>query len=173
MFVCAMNPCPCGYYGDGEKPCICSVPAVKKYQSKISGPLLDRMDMILTIEREYGGYGDWGKQESDNNITQGNQDSDSPVELKKHILQAHHRQQQRYKNSIYNTNSEVAANDIETYMPLDKECRDIIAIATKKLSLSLRVVHKTIRLARSIADFDDAENIRKQDILEALQYRSQ
>ena len=93
--------------------------------------------------------------------------------MKKHILQAHHRQQQRYKNSIYNTNSEVAAKDIETYMPLDKECRDIIAIATKKLSLSLRVVHKTIRLARSIADFDDTENIRKQDILEALQYRSQ
>ena len=74
MFVCAMNPCPCGYYGDGEKPCICSIPAVKKYQSKISGPLLDRMDMILTIGREHGGYSDSRENQLDNNIEKNNQD---------------------------------------------------------------------------------------------------
>ncbi len=169
MFVCAMNPCPCGYYGDGEKPCICSINAVKKYQSKISGPLLDRMDMILTIGRE-NGIEENIKWTVNKNLTES---KDEMKMIKDNLLYAQSMQQKRYAESIYTTNSDVLAHDIVTYMPLDKECKALLDIATKKLSLSLRVVHKTIRLARSIADFSGADNIRKEDILEALQYRSE
>lgn len=162
MFVCAMNPCPCGYFQDGEKPCICSTQRIKKYQSKISGPILDRIDMVLEIKRE--------KIVLDGHEVDRGKNNDS--ELYDILLRGYEMQKERYKNSSYTHNSNVNWFDIDVFIPMSHECRELLEVAANKLALSLRVVHKTITLARSIADFAGRAMIEKADILEALQYRS-
>lgn len=97
MFVCAMNPCPCGYFQDGEKPCICSTQRIKKYQSKISGPILDRIDMVLEIKRE--------KIVLDGHEVDRGKNNDS--ELYDILLRGYEMQKERYKNSSYTHNSNV------------------------------------------------------------------
>lgn len=163
MFLGAMNPCVCWYYGDTYHTCRCSLQAIKRYQSKISWPLLDRMDMVLSIDNKESGwfFGNTNKSSTENNT------------IKAKIAQARDIQKKRYENTPYTSNSDVSSRDIPVFMPLSEDCTSILHTAVQKLHFSLRVIHKTIKVARSIADYDNIESIQKEHILEALQYRSQ
>lgn len=162
MFVGTSNPCVCGYYADPYHQCRCSINSIKKYQSKLSWPFLDRMDLILQIENQ------------EENIFQNKSTliGEDKKTMKAKIQKAICIQKERYKDTPYTTNWQVLPKDIEKYMPLSQECQSILQIAVKKFHLSLRAVHKTIRVARTIADYDWVEHIKKQHLLEALQYRS-
>lgn len=160
MFVAAMNPCKCGYHKDPEKSCICSIHDIKKYQSKISGPLLDRIDMILEIPRE--------------NIDKilGNIQSESSEILRNKVINAWKIQQKRFAGTSIFSNAQMGAKQLEQYISLDQQSKDFLIQAAQKLVLSPRVVHRTIKLARTIADMEGAENISIQHLAEAMQYRS-
>ncbi len=165
IFVGATNPCVCGYYGDPYHSCRCPITSIKKYQSKMSGPLLDRMDIILQIENQEKG------NILNNSQAQGNIDSASVTKEK--IQQAWEMQQNRYKETAYKTNAHVSLKDLHKFIHLSDECEKILQVAIHKLHYSLRVVHKTIKLARTIADYDNEATVGKKHILEALSYRAQ
>ncbi len=159
MLVAAMNPCKCGYYKDKEKPCTCGLHEIKKYQSKISWPLLDRFDMLLEVPREQVA------------TVLHNQQSDSSESIKTVVYECRQRQQKRFKESEFTTNSQLTAKWIQTYIHLSSETQELLIQAAKQLNLSTRAVHRTIKLARTIADLDGAEDILKQHVSEAIQYR--
>jgi magnesium chelatase family protein len=158
MVVWAMNPCICGYYKDEEKICICAPNSVKKYQNKISWPLLDRFDIIIEVKREYI----W-KDKSSLSITSNS--------MRENIMKAWDIQQQRYQHTAIRSNSQLGWKDIKKYIVLDNECEELLLVAQKKLSLSHRWVHRILKVSRTIADYEWSEHIQKQHLLEALQYR--
>ena len=160
MFVATMNPCKCWYYQDPEKPCKCSLNEIKKYQWRISWPLLDRFDILLEVPRQ--------KIEK---ILSTNKEETSNC-IRKKVVNAWKIQRNRYKNEKINFNSQLDAKLINKYCKLSEDVKDILKQATERMSLSARAIHRVIRLSRTLADLDSSENITKQHILEALQYRS-
>ena len=160
MFVAAMNPCICGYYKDPEKSCICSLRAIQKYQSKISGPLLDRIDMILEIPRENIEY------------ILGPEHTQSSEEIRQQVLKARQRQQQRFSDTDIFNNAHMTAKHLESLVPIDQEGKDFLVQASRALTLSPRVVHRTIKLARTIADMQGDTDVSITHLAEALQYRN-
>ena len=160
MFVAAMNPCKCGYHKDPEKACICSIQDIKRYQSKISGPLLDRIDMILEIPRE----------KIDKILDLGTSDSSEAIREK--VLNARKIQQSRFAGTGIFSNAQMGSREIDHYIHLDQQAKDFLVQAAQKLTLSPRVVHRTIKLARTIADMESSETISLQHLAEAMQYRS-
>lgn len=160
MFVAAMNPCKCGYHKDPQKACICSIHDIKKYQSKISGPLLDRVDMILEIPRE----------NIDNILNTVQSESSSVLRAKVH--KARKIQQTRFNSAGIFNNAQMSPKHIDTYIHLDKQAKQFLIDAAQKLTLSPRVVHRTIKLARTIADMEDQADISINHLAEAMQYRS-
>ncbi|MDR2415830.1 MAG: YifB family Mg chelatase-like AAA ATPase [Candidatus Peribacteria bacterium] len=160
MFIASMNPCKCGYYKDNIKPCHCSASDIKRYQSRISGPLLDRIDIILEIPRE--------QIDTILNLQQG-ENSDS---LRKKVIAARKIQQERFKGLPLHANAQMTAKELQEIIPLDSTCKDFLSQAANALNLSGRVVHRTIKLARTIADMYHTEHILVQHLAEAIQYRS-
>lgn len=160
MLVGAMNPCKCGFYKDSQKDCICSYNDIKRYQSKISGPLLDRFDMILEIPRE------------DVDTILNKKTTESSWAIREKIQESRAMQQKRYHDTPYVTNAQLWAKAISQFIPLDKESEDFLKTAVKSLHLSPRVIHRTIKLARTIADVEWVEDIQTSHIAEALQYRA-
>ncbi|WP_058485144.1 YifB family Mg chelatase-like AAA ATPase [Defluviitalea phaphyphila] len=159
MLVCSMNPCPCGYLGDDEK-CHCQPEQVKKYLSKISGPLLDRLD--IHVEASPVKYDDLDVKEK----------SESSASIKKRVLQAQKIQQERYKNESIYFNAQLSASQIDKYCVLGKEERDLLKNAFEKLNLSARAYHRILKVSRTIADLEGEEKIGLQHLSEAIQYRS-
>ena len=160
MFVAAMNPCICGYYKDPEKNCSCSHMDIKRYQSKISWPLLDRIDMILEIPRE-------DIDKILNNISE-----ESSMSIRDKVINAWKLQQKRFSWLAITSNAQITSKHIDELIPLDEESKKFLADAAKKLTLSTRVVHRTMKLARTIADIQGQESVSIQHLAEALQYRS-
>lgn len=160
MFVAAMNPCKCGYYKDPEKACTCSLLDIRRYQSKISWPLLDRIDMILEIPRE-----DIEKILA--NIAEENSDT-----IRDKVINARKIQQKRFLWLWIWSNAQITSKYIDQLIPLDAGCKDFLAQASRKLTLSTRVVHRTIKLARTIADIQGQESVSINHLAEAMQYRS-
>jgi magnesium chelatase family protein len=160
MFVWTMNPCKCWFYKDSKKHCKCSINEIKKYQSKISWPLLDRFDMILEIPRE--------------NIDKilDKQKWESSKELREKVYKCWQIQQKRFKWSRISTNSQMWPKDIEKYITISPEAETFLKNSVKSLGLSPRVIHRTIKLARTIADLENIEKININHIAEAIQYRS-
>lgn len=160
MFVASMNPCKCGYFKDPEKLCTCSINEIKRYQSKISGPLLDRIDMILEIPRE--------------NISTllDKQNNLSSAELREQVTQAWHIQQERFKGADIQANAYMRAQDIDHYIHLDPASKELITTASQRLNLSGRLVHRLIKLSRTIADMQGSNDIGTTHLMEALNYRS-
>jgi magnesium chelatase family protein len=156
LLLGAMNPCVCGYYGDTEKQCSCSLTAVKNYQHKISGPLLDRIDIVMQLSRD----------------SSSTQSSMSAVEINLRISTARDMQKKRYAGTPYYSNADLKAGDISIYIVLDAACQGIIQRAQEKLGLSMRIVHKTMKIARSVADFEGSEEVKVEHVMEALQMRS-
>lgn len=158
--LATMNPCPCGYKGDRKISCICSEPHVKRYQKKISGPLLDRFDIFIEVAKT-----PMGRIFSEGKKTQ--------VDYENKIATASEIQKQRFKNHSKTTkNSDMTLKEIKRTCPLSKESKLILNQASKNLHLSNRGYLKTIKIARTIADLDHSENIQQHHIAEAIQYRS-
>lgn len=159
MLVATMNPCPCGYYGSSNK-CTCTDSIIKKYIGKISGPLLDRIDIqIETSAVEYDKLVSKSKGKSS-------------AELKEIVLRTIAIQKNRYKDEKFNYNSELSAKDIPVYCSISTETEQILRDIHEKLNLSARAYHKILKVARTIADIDECDNISLEHILEAVQYRS-
>lgn len=160
MFVAAMNPCPCGYYGSDEKECVCSEYKIAKYMNKISGPLLDRIDVQIEVKPvDYKNLKESKKGKTSKEIRQ-------KVNFAKNI------QIERYKDYNFYSNSEIPTNLIEKYCKLDDKAENILMSAFNKLGLSARAYTRILKVARTIADLDGKEVIESEHIAEAIQYRN-
>ena len=160
MFIASMNPCPCGYYGSQTHPCSCSPKQVNDYISKISGPLLDRIDIHLNVPTvKY--------IELNSNIQ-----SESSIEIRKRVNEARKIQLNRFKNDNIFSNSELSSSLIQKYCTLDEENNLIMKNAFERLNLSARAYSRVLKVARTIADLDNSQHIKKEHLLEAIQYRA-
>ena len=157
QLVAAMNPCPCGYYGDKSGRCQCRPEQIKRYQEKLSGPLLDRIDLHITVP---------ALPASD---LQSAQKGESSEVVRDRVIQAYQRQQARQGKA----NNELSPSELDQFALLgDAESR-ILAMAQSRLNLSARGYHRVLRVARTIADLASSENIQTPHLTEALSYRSQ
>ena len=159
MLVAAMNPCPCGYLGSGDK-CHCTVNEIAKYQSKISGPLLDRIDLM--VEMPAVGY---------ENL-QSTASGESSTEIKKRVVKAHEIQLLRYKKEGIFFNAQLNAAQVEKYCVLGEAEQKLLKAAFSSMDLSARAYHKILKVARTAADLDGSEEITVRHLAEVLQYRS-
>ncbi len=159
MLVAAMNPCPCGYYGENNR-CRCTTNEIVKYHNKISGPLLDRIDIQVDVSPV-------NYYDLDSNIK-----SESSEEIRKRVINAHIIQQERFKNDNITFNSQMTPSQIDKYCILGEKEKIIMKKAFDSLKLSARGYHKILKLARTIADLDNSENINVKHIAEAIQYRN-
>ncbi|MEK7097473.1 MAG: YifB family Mg chelatase-like AAA ATPase, partial [Patescibacteria group bacterium] len=159
LLVAAQNPCPCGYQSDPDKRCICSPIQIMRYQKKISGPLLDRIDIHIEVPRlKYDKLTSKKVAEESKNV-------------KKRVQEARDIQAKRFKGLKTKANSGISAREIKEFCKLDKEAEKIIANAVEQMKLSARVYHRLLKIARTIADLEKTENIQANHVAEALQYR--
>ncbi len=162
MLVAAMNPCPCGFLTDPRKECRCTPIQIQKYISKISGPLLDRIDIQVEVPPV-----------PLENLKSGKEYCEESSEMiRKRVIQCREIQFERFKNKKYFSNSHISARDIERLCAMTKEARRLLLSANKELGLSVRAYHKIQKVARTIADLAQSEIIDVNHIAEAVQYRS-
>jgi magnesium chelatase family protein len=159
LLVAAQNPCPCGFLSDPEKHCTCSPHQIMKYQKKVSGPLLDRIDIHIEVPRL--------KYEKIASEKQ----SESSKMVKLRVQKARDTQQKRFTNLRLKTNSEIGSKYIKEFCLLDTDAEKLIGQAVNQMKLSGRVFHRLLKVARTIADLEQSEKIKEGHIAEALQYR--
>lgn len=160
ILVAAMNPCPCGYLGDSEKACGCSAGQIIGYRKKISGPILDRIDLHVEVPRLA-----FGK------LSSTDKEAESSVQIKERVEQARQRQQGRFGGMKCLTNSEMSSAATRKLCPLDESSLKLMQKAVNKLNISARAYFRILKVARTIADLAEREKIAADDIAEALQYR--
>ena len=160
MLLGAMNPCPCGYLGAKEKQCTCSDFQINRYLSKLSGPLLDRIDLHIDVPRLTS------KELIDNSSHE-----ESSISIRKRVMSARKIQAERYKDEGILTNSELTAKLIKKYCQIDNESASLMKVAIAKYQLSGRSYDRILKIARTIADLDCSENIKQSHLMQALQYR--
>lgn len=161
MLVAAMNPCPCGYLGHPDRPCTCAGGMLSKYNSRISGPLLDRIDLHIEVTP----------------VTFGNLNSDQPEEesatIRRRVTRAREIQALRFQNKAgYLVNAAMNAADIRKYCACDKESLALLEAAMKRLFFSARAYSRILKVARTIADLEESRLISASHISEAIQYRN-
>ena len=160
MMVASMNPCPCGYYGSKDKECICGEKAINRYMGKVSGPLLDRIDIHIEVEAVK-----YQKLDS-------SERGETSEEIKERVNKARKIQQERYsKYGIY-SNAELTPGLIDSFCKLNNKCKEILEQSFERLGLSARAYGRILKVARTIADLDKKENIEVKHLAEAIQYRS-
>ncbi len=159
LMVAAMNPCPCGYLNDDLKNCSCAPHQIIKYKRKLSGPLLDRID--LHVEAPRLKYEEMAKENS----------GETSETVRKRVDKARRIQFDRFKNDGILTNREMSPRHIKKYCGLDESGEKIIKSAVSALGLSTRTYHRLLKISRTIADLDDSPNIEARHIAEAIQYR--
>ena len=159
MLVASMNPCPCGYLGDKEKECKCTEKQIQVYRSRISGPLLDRIDMHIEVPNVKFNHFD-------------NDDEEKSIKIKERVDKARKIQLERYKEYGIFSNSELDSKLINKFCKLNSHSKEILKKYFEKLNLSARAYSRVLRVARTIADLDNSQNIKEEHLLEALQYRS-
>jgi magnesium chelatase family protein len=161
MLMASMNPCPCGYYNHPEKDCVCAPGVVQKYLSKISGPLLDRID--LHVEVTPVPFSELSNLKR----------SETSKDIRERVIHARQIQTIRYSDSegVY-CNAQMRTKDLRTYCSLDESCNALLKIAMERLGLSARAYDRILKVARTIADLESSESILTSHIAEAIQYRS-
>ena len=166
MLLASMNPCPCGYhgapYGQGEnrRECNCAPQLIQKYRSKISGPLLDRIDIHLTVPAvAYEKLAEARQGESSKNI-------------RERVVCARQVQEQRFRNSSSRNNSGMNRKELETHAELADSSRKILQLAMTKMGLSARAYDRILKVARTIADLAGEQKIDTPHVAEAIQYRN-
>ncbi|MGN1211679.1 MAG: YifB family Mg chelatase-like AAA ATPase [Candidatus Cryptobacteroides sp.] len=158
MLVAATNPCPCGFYGDGNR-CVCTPSKRLSYISRLSGPMMDRIDLQVVVRRVT----------SSQLAAKGGEESSTQVAER--VKRAREIQLQRYSEENIFTNSEMNIRQIEKFCPLSTECRSFLNRIMESMNLSLRAYHRIIRLARTIADLEGSHQISENHILEAASFR--
>ena len=160
MLIASMNPCPCGYFGSKDKECCCRPDQIKKYRNKISGPLLDRIDLHIEV----------------NSVKYNKLQNDKPEEnsetIRKRVNKARRIQIERYKKYNIYSNSELTPKLIEKYCKLDTSCKHLLEMSFEKLGLSARAYSRILKVARTIADLQESKEINQTHLAEAIQYRS-
>lgn len=160
MFIASMNPCPCGYYGSGEKECTCSPQAINRYLGRLSGPLLDRIDIHIEV-----------KPVKYKKLSSKDRPEVSYI-IKERVDRARKIQLARYEGLGIYSNSGLTPKLIEKYCKIDEKGQQILDSAFKKLGLSARAYGRILKVARTIADLDGKDNIDYRHLAEAIQYRS-
>jgi len=159
MLVAAMNPCPCGYYGDHVKECKCSSSEISRYQKRISGPLLDRIDIFIEVPRvEY-------EKLTDDTLGESSEKVRGRVEAARQI------QQKRFEGTKLTCNAEMTPVEVKEFCRVEPPAQSLLRTAMKQLHLTARAFHRVLKLARTIADLDRAAIIKANHLAEALQYR--
>ncbi|MFH0819043.1 MAG: YifB family Mg chelatase-like AAA ATPase [Patescibacteria group bacterium] len=159
ILVASMNPCPCGYKGDQQKECTCSPLQIINYQKKISGPILDRIDLHVNVPRiKFSKLAD-------------NKNAEASAIIQKRVEKARLIQKQRFAGKKILVNSEMGNREVQEYCILNKESLELLKQAVTKLNLSPRAYFRILKLARTIADLDENNHIETQHVAEALQYR--
>lgn len=160
MMICAMNPCPCGYYGHPTRPCTCSHGAAQRYLNKVSGPLIDRLDIHINVPPV------------DFENLSGTSKAECSADIKKRVEKARQIQYKRFAGTKITCNAKMDASSTRKFCKLTDNALLILKTAFERLSLSARAYDKVLRIARTIADLDNAEIIDTKHITEAIQYRS-
>jgi magnesium chelatase family protein len=162
MLIASMNPCPCGYYNHPEKPCVCGFGVVKRYLSKISGPLLDRIDLHVEVTPV--------KLEELTNV---NHESESSVDIAARVVRARDIQGLRFKDhkGVY-SNAHMPSRLVKTVCAIDTEGLELLKTAMARLQLSARAYDRILKVARTVADLAECENIKTEHLAEAIQFRS-
>jgi magnesium chelatase family protein len=160
MLIAALNPCPCGYRGDTRRNCHCTPPQIERYMSKISGPLLDRID--IHIEVPSVAFRDLS----------GGTPGTSSTELRGSVATARRAQSARFSTNGTRHNGDMSHRETRQFCRLDAECQDILKGAMIELGLSARAHDKVLRVARTIADLDQSDPIRANHLHEAINYRT-
>jgi len=158
QLLLASNPCPCGNLGRENAVCVCSASEVCRYWRKLGGALLDRIDMRIPLKPVAAGE----------MLGEGGEPSNA---VRARVSRAIELQRERYRRRLFSRNSRIPPGDVETYCPLDGECRGLLLQAVEKCSLSSRALHSILKVARTIADLEGSESIRRDHLLEAVQYR--
>jgi len=159
MLVGAMNPCPCGYYGDPFRQCSCNPSLVARYQKRISGPFLDRVDIFIEVPHiDYEKLSDDRLGEESNKVQQ-------------RVITARLRQQKRFEGTGLVANNEMTPVEVRQFCQTEEDARSLLKAAMKQLHLSARAFHRILKLARSIADLENSDIIKANHIAEAIQYR--
>jgi magnesium chelatase family protein len=165
LLVAAMNPCPCGNYGFRGKPCICTPSALNRYRRKLSGPIIDRIDIWLEVDRV---------EPKDLGEEQGREvpDTDKTLHYRSLVEAAREIQRDRFKTSTkIKKNADMGARDLVTHVSLSDGARKALNLAAERLGFSPRVYHRMIKVARTIADLENAGTVTENHILEAVEYR--
>lgn len=157
QLIAAMNPCPCGFYGDGTAKCHCTADQIDKYKNKISGPLLDRIDMVLSVP----------PLPKEVLLEKNTNDAEKSKTIRKRVINAHNIQLQRQGKS----NDNLAADEIEELVELNQANKQMLSAAIDKFSLSARAYHRILKVARTIADLDNSDSVNTQHLTEAISYR--
>ena len=160
MLVAAMNPCPCGYFTDPKKECHCTPYQIQRYLSKISGPLLDRIDIHLNVPRL--NYDELSQRRK----------GDLSEVIRRRINGARKIQEKRYKKDSILFNAHLESKDLEKHCMLDNEGKELLKMAILELGISARAYDKILKVARTIADLEEVETIEASHISEAISYRS-
>ena len=160
LLVAAMNPCPCGFFGDPSRPCTCTPTIIKRYQGRISGPLLDRIDIHLDVPRV-----DYDK-------LMGREQAESSARVRQRVEQAREHQRQRFasKPSLH-ANADMGPGDIQELCVLSADARQLLDMSVRRMQLSARAYHRVLKLSRTIADLALANIVEVVHVAEALQYR--
>lgn len=160
MLVGAMNPCPCGYYGHPKRKCICGKNKVAGYLSKISGPLLDRFDLHIEVAPvEFADLASKGREESS-------------ADIRKRVIAARKIQEKRFKGTDITCNALITPDKLQKLCPMDEAAERILKSVFDRLGLSARAYDRILKVARTAADLDGSEVIRKQHVAQAAQFRS-
>ena len=161
MLAAAMNPCPCGFYTDPAKECTCAPPQIQRYMAKISGPLLDRIDIHIEVPAVK--YKDLSMVSS----------SEKSEDIRMRVIKARQIQQKRFEDAKHIfTNGDMGSKEVREYCRLNEAGSELLRMAMTKLGLSARAYDRILKVSRTIADLDESETILPQHISEAIQYRS-
>ncbi len=159
MLIAAMNPCPCGYYGDPVRECTCSMTMVSRYQKRISGPLLDRIDIHVEVPRV-----DYEKLADDRL-------GEPSARIRERVERARAIQRERFAHTPLSTNADMGPAEVREFCPLDPTSKSLLKAAMSQLHMSARAYHRILKLARTIADLAGSERIQPAHVAEAIQYR--
>ena len=159
MLIAAMNPCPCGYYGSTTHPCRCSPQEIRRYLDKVSGPLLDRIDLQIEVDAV-------PVQEINASAP-----AESSAQVAERVAAARKLQQERYRDQSFFCNAQLTNRVIRQYCRMSSEAAALMNAAVESMQLSMRAYNRILKVARTIADLEKQEKIRVHHIAEAIQYR--
>ena len=168
ILVAAMNPCPCGNLDNPRKDCVCSPGAAARYKRRVSGPILDRID--LHVEVPQVPYEQLAAAE-DSSVARGAPKNESSKEVRENVERAREVQKQRFRGRDISTNGEMGLKEIKEFIKIGEPIRQILKLAHEKYGLSARAYHRLLKLSRTIADLNGSDDIQREHVLEALSYR--